>query len=533
MSLHAAFSVTCFAAFSLIVLRRFAHALQLEHYHTDGYLKWFWQGAGLRVYSRCKYAKIIHLFIFAIAASVFFSFGPWEVESVLLGALALVWVAGHYKPATSIKKPFVYTARVKRLFATLFIIEASIIMATLSQGERWFLITAIVFTYSQALLLAVANTAVRPLENFLQKRFKKNARRKLAGKTVVAITGSYGKTGVKEAVAHLLETAYPLLKTPGSYNTPMGLCKIINERMEPHHELFVTEMGATRKGDIKELCELAPPDVGVITATGQAHLATFGTLENIAQTKFELANALRPDGALFINSDYEAARRLAARYTKSGQELITYGLKITADYMPQNIHCGKGGSTFDLKTPTGIIKGISIRPLGRFNVMNAVAAIAVGRRFGISDDKLKAAVATLPQMEHRLELLENPGSYLVINDGFNSNPLGAEQAVETLGYFEEYRKIMVTPGIVDLGAKHEEANFNFGKTSARFCDVVILIHEKRTAPIRAGLLEGGFPEGNIKTFASLAKARPYINKIADARSVVLFENDLPDHMESL
>jgi len=177
------------------------------------------------------------------------------------------------------------------------------------------------------------------------------------------------------------------------------------------------------------------------------------------------------------------------------------------------------------------LENMTIKLLGKLNVINVTAAFAVGRHFGISRESLKAAAATLPQMEHRLQVRENPGSYLVIDDGFNANPVGAAVAVETLGYFEGLQKILVTPGIVDLGGRMEEANFEFGKTAARYCDRVILINRQRTEPIREGLIRVGFAVDKIESFPSLAEARPFINSVADEQSVVLFENDLPDHME--
>ncbi|GMT42764.1 MAG: Mur ligase [bacterium] len=534
MNLAALIAAICWTLFSLVVVRRFAHVLQLEHYHNDGYLKWFFIGGGWRAYSRSIRTYIIHGFVFAAIAGILFSIGSPNAEFILLSLFAILWVAEHYRPKVRVKKVFVFTPRIKRLFAILFIVEASIVITSAAAfaDERGVVIALVLLAYNQWFMLACANLMAQPVEKAIQSFFKKKARAKLSGKLVIAITGSYGKTGAKEAAAHVLERSYPLLKTPGSYNTPMGLCSVINERMEPHHEVFITEMGATRRGDIKELCDLCRPGIGIITSTGQAHLETFGTTENVALTKFELAESLPDDSVLIINGDYEAARRLAGRYLKPGRKLITYGFEERSDYMPKNIRCGKNGSTFDLKTPDSVMENISIRLLGKLNVINVTAAIALGRHLKISDDKIKAALATLPQMEHRLQLLENTGSRLVIDDGFNSNPQGAAAALETLGFFEGYRKIMVTPGIVDLGAKHEEANFNFGKTAARFCDLVILIGERRTKPIRDGLLQGGFAQDRIKTFQSLAEAKPHINRAADEKSIVLFENDLPDHMEA-
>ncbi|MDH5541894.1 MAG: UDP-N-acetylmuramoyl-tripeptide--D-alanyl-D-alanine ligase [Nitrospinota bacterium] len=512
---------------SIMIMTRFIAILQSERYHTDSYLKWVMDGGGLKVYSPVKYDKPLHFVCLAIMASYYFSPYKVHIEQLILTAGAVYWTLTHFRGVKSGKKPFALTARVKRLFVITIALEGLLLFVAYLFGMRMFIALIVLFAYMQPFLIALANIIAKPVEQFFQQGFKRAAMKKIAGKRVVAITGSYGKTGTKEAVAHMLETAYPLLKTPGSYNTPMGLCKVINDEMSPHHEIFVSEMGATRKGDIKELCEIARPSIAVITSIGEAHMESFGSIENVASTKFEIAEALPDDGVLAYNSDYKLARERAGAIP---QRTVTFGFENGAEYRPYNIRCDSRGSTFDLQTPGGVVEGIGIKLLGRLNVINVVAGFVVGELMGVGRDKLKNAAATLPQMEARLQLLST-GSYLVINDGFNSNLLGAKAATETLSYFEGYRRILVTPGIVDLGHKHEVINFDFGKSAARNCDQAILINERRTKPLKNGLLAGGMKPDDIKVFPSLAEAREFIDETVGEGSVVLFENDLPDHME--
>jgi len=518
---------TVWLIMSLMIMIRFIAILQSERYHSDSYLKWVMDGGGLRVYSPVKFDKPLHFVCLAIMASYYFSPYKVYIEQLIMTSCGIYWILLHLKPAGSGKKPFAWTARVKRLFVITIILEAILLWVAYTFGVRLFIASLVLLAYMQPFIIAVANTVAMPVEKFFQQGFKKTAMKKIAGKKVVAVTGSYGKTGTKEAIAHMLEMAFPLLKTPGSYNTPMGLCKVINDEMTPHHEIFVSEMGATRKGDIKELCEIAKPSIAVITSIGDAHMESFGTIENVATTKFELADALQDDGVLIYNRDYDLAREKAKGRV---QKTITYGFEAGAEYRPFNIRCNSKGSVFDLETPSGIVEGISIKLLGRLNVINVVAGFVVGEHLGIAREKLKNAASSLPQMEARLQLLST-GSYLVINDGFNSNLLGAKAAAETLSYFEGYRRILVTPGIVDLGSKHEVVNFDFGKSAAMHCDQAILINERRTKPLKNGLLAGGMKGDSIKVFTSLAEAREFINETVGEGSVVLFENDLPDHME--
>lgn len=514
--------------FSISLLMRFAHVLQAERYHTDAYLKWVWEGGGKKIYFRRDGDQWIHpvaLVLTVILAGSFLT--NFIVESVL-AILAVFLNSRHLRPETGQKKPLVFTDRINRLLAVTGGVELFLILPLYLVRESYAVSAVVAVAYLQPFMLALGNVLCGPIEKRLQEKFKAMAREKLAGKKVIAVTGSYGKTGTKDALAHLLETKYPLVKSPGSFNTAMGLCKTVNDGMAPHHELFVAEMGATRPGDVKELCELVRPSVGIITSVGEAHLETFGSLEKVADTKFELADALPADGLLVYNADYPVARE---RAKGRPQKTVSYALEHPADYMPVNLRCSREGSLFDVKTPRGTVRDVRIKPLGKLHALNVTAAFAVGELLGVDPERMKSAAATLPQAQSRLELIENRGSYLVINDGFNSNPVGAAAAVETLGLFDGMKKILVTPGIVDLGGRHTEANFEFGKTAARYCDAVVLINERRTQPIADGLSAAGFKAENIKTVPSLSEARRWLAEHANENSVVLFENDLPDHME--
>jgi len=528
MNCYLYFSIFCWLVFSLVTLLRFAHVLQAERYHTDAYIKWVLYGGAVTVYSQKKYDKPFHLISITLATIICFLPHSIEINSYLLSAGAIVWLWFHVRVKSGVKKKFVATARVKRLLLITIIVEAIYLTFMRSYGDTILLSQTVILGYFQPFFLALGNSLAKPIETFLQSGFKRKAREKLGDRKVIAVTGSYGKTGTKEAIAHLLETTYPLLKTPGSFNTPMGLCKVINNGLEEHHELFVTEMGATKKGDIKELCQIVSPSIAVITSIGEAHLETFGTIKNVAKTKFELADSLSPEGVLIINSDHPLAEKMAEGRK---QKMVRYGFGEGADFRPANIRCSSKGSVFDLITPSGKIENINIRLLGKLNVINVTAGFAVGTELGIPTTKLINGAGSLRQMESRLELIANSGSYLIINDGFNSNPIGAVSAVETLSYFEGMKKIMVTPGIVDVGEEHDRINFEFGRISAKQCDYVLLINERRTASLKNGLLAGGMNMDRVTVFPSLEKARVYLNKIADDKAVVLFENDLPDHME--
>jgi len=519
----------CWIALGLFFLKKFAHVLQSERYHTDGYFRWVTGGGGVRLFCPEKSDALFHVAAILAALSVLIT--PFSIAPglALLSTGAVYWMAVDIRRKCAPKKDFTVTARIKRIFTFVIILEIVYLWIMSGfVGGRGLVAGTVFLAYLQPFFLAVGNLLALPLEKFFQAGFIRQAKQKLSGRKVIAVTGSYGKTGTKEAIAHMLEGSFPLLKTPGSYNTPMGLCRVINEKMEPHHELFITEMGATRRGDIAELCGFVTPSISIITSIGTAHLETFGSEENVALAKFELADALPADGLLVYNGDYGKARELAETVQRKA---VTYGFEKGVEYRPVNISSGRDGSTFDLATPDGAVEGFKTELLGRLNIINITAAFAVGRILGIPAEKLKTSAESIPPVTARMELISRPGSYLIINDGYNSNPVGAASAVETLSYFRGFRKILVTPGIVELGALHEQLNYEFGKTAAGYCDAVYLINERRTAPLRKGLMDGGMKPENIEIFSALAQARDMLDRTADEKTVVLFENDLPDHME--
>ncbi len=342
----------------------------------------------------------------------------------------------------------------------------------------------------------------------------------------VAITGSYGKTSVKHILNRILEEKYHTLMPPGSYNTPMGITRVIREQLRPVHEAFVTEMGAKNPGDIAELSELVQPQYGILTAIGPQHLETFGSFEAIVATKCELLDALPADGIAVLNFDDGAIRAHAHRMKG---RVVTYGLLGEGlDYSARDIAYHSRGSQFTLVAPGGQTVPFKTKLLGEHNIYNILAAVAMGKELGIAPERAAAAVASLPPVEHRLELKPTANGLIIIDDAFNSNPVGAKKALEVLAAMEGGRKFLITPGLVELGDREAEENRLFGAEAAKACDYAALVGIRQTQPIREGLLAAGFPEGRIFMAADLNAANTYVYGKAVAGDIILYENDLPD-----
>lgn len=470
------------------------------------------------------------LLIFTFCLGLIRFFLPWLVIDILL-YLTLILVSLVYNAMRRLntKKKLVYTARVKRMIAAIFIITALIIIifAILLDISRLSGVLAMLVGM-QLFMNVISNLINHPVEWGVKQYYINDAKRMLKGSPdikIIGVTGSYGKTSVKFYLYTLLKDSFNVLVTPESYNTPMGVVKTVRESLKSTHEIFICEMGARHVGDIRELCDIVHPHHGLITSIGPQHLETFFNMENIKNTKFELADALPDGGMLFLNGDNEYIKEKAKEYKNT----VFYSTEESGTgYRAGNIKVSQMGTEFRVTTPDGDSEVFQMRLIGAHNVINVVGAIAVANKLGVPLSSLKIPVRRLQSVEHRMQLREH-GLVTIIDDAYNSNPVGSKAAVETLKLFDGIR-ILVTPGMVELGDKEEEYNYKFGTYAAECCDHILLVGKKRTRPIYEGALSKGFPEDKLKAFDRLEEALSYAYEIKGlGHKYILLENDLPDN----
>ena len=471
------------------------------------------------------------LLIFTFCLGVLRLFLPWLVLDILLYlTLLLVSLVYNAMRRLNTKKKLVYTARVKRMAATIFILTAVIIALALIflDIDRLSGVLAILVGL-QLIMNVVSNTVNHPVEWGVKQYYINDAKRMLRESKdikIIGVTGSYGKTSVKFYLQTLLKDSFNVLVTPESYNTPMGVVKTIRESLKSTHEIFVCEMGARHVGDIKEICDIVHPHHGIITSIGPQHLETFFNMDNIKNTKFELADALPDDGMLFLNGDNEYIREKAEGY----KNITYYSTEISCidGYKASDIRVSRMGTEFTVTAPDGSQESFKMRLIGEHNVINVMGAIAVANKLGVKLSELKIPVRRLQSVEHRMQLREH-GLVTIIDDAYNSNPVGSKAAVETLKLFDGIR-ILVTPGMVELGDKEEEYNYKFGTYAAECCDYILLVGKKRTRPIYEGVLSKGFSEDKLKAFDKLEEALACAYEIkGQGHKYILLENDLPDN----
>jgi UDP-N-acetylmuramoyl-tripeptide--D-alanyl-D-alanine ligase len=436
--------------------------------------------------------------------------------------------------ANKVKKTLVFTYRAIRLFIinNVLLIFWFALSGVVAGNLQFFVIFLILINILLPFNMFLATVLAYPIEMTIQKKYYKEAQNKIMAMDklkVIGITGSYGKTSTKYFLKTILSEKYNTLMTPESYNTPMGITKIIRAQLNEHHEVFICEMGARNVGDIKELSELTRPSIGIITSIGPQHLETFKTIENVAKTKYELIEALPEDGLAVFNGDNVYCCELAK---KTVIENLLYSINNCRQDIyihAEEIFNTEKGLKFKIKGPDGLNVECQTSLLGKHNISNILAVVCVALKLGLTATEIRVGISKIKPVPHRLELISTNNGVIVVDDAFNSNPTGAKEALETIRELVKGNRIVITPGMVELGTIEIEENKKFGRIMADCCDYAILVGQKRSKPIVEGLLEGNFSRDRIIITASLEEASAKLAKIIKAGDVVLFENDLPDN----
>ncbi len=504
--------------FSLnIEFRRALMMLQQNSYRIDRYGRYLRQSGEMT-----SVVKLLGVIILMIALT------PTAPAWLALGVQSLFLLAVSIKELRrKYKKPLVMTKRVMRIFSTMTVIYAILcaLFSLYQPMENYLSIWSFVGLgcwFASPWLASVAVWVLQPWEDWINRSYIADATKILTSMPsikVIGITGSYGKTSTKHYLQCILSQKYSVCMTPGSFNTPMGVVRTIREHLRPYDEVFICEMGAKQLGDIAEICKIVHPTIGVVTAVGPQHLESFKSIENVQRTKFELIDALPSDGLAVLNNDFPmvASRRV------TGVETIRYTVNPTnnSDYYATDITYTTAGTRFTLHTPDGDL-ALSTPLLGECNVSNLIAAAIIGLRMGVSREQLAYAVEKIEQVEHRLSVKRLPGGVTIIDDAFNSNPSGSSMALDVLAAMPSPR-VIITPGMIELGNEQYELNRQFGEKIVRCCDIAIVVGNYN----REAILEGiGAPEGvQVITADTFLNALTHLPKGAHT---VLYENDLPD-----
>jgi UDP-N-acetylmuramoyl-tripeptide--D-alanyl-D-alanine ligase len=521
------------------------HALQQDDYSNLRFAGWLWASK-----ARLVHGWVAPIYLIGALLQLATSTGTAELLAPALASGAAIVATVKSPRRAPRKKPLVFTGRARRLLAVSIGLAAILFWAGL-QAVGGFaqphylvpasyplsfavLVMALVSIHAAPFVVMAANLCLAPLQASINLRYRVRAHRKLAslGPMVVGITGSYGKTSTKYFTEALLGSRFRVLKTRASFNTILGICRAVNEELGPEHEVLIVEMGAYRRGEIRDMARLTRPHIGVLTAIGPQHLERFGSIETIELAKFELLEALPADGIAVVNNDDPRVRRLAGGLTVP--QVRRYGLDssgVELDMAAESISHGPDGLRFTLVERGGARVTVETRLIGLHNVSNILAAATVARAANVSLREIAGAIGGLQPVPHRLETHTGADGVTIIDDAYNSNPVGASNALDALAEFKTGRKILVTPGMVELGVEQDASNEKFGAKAAATCDFVILVGTRQTSAIRRGLEGQGFAADRLIAVKNLSDGLEALKGIVRSGDVVLFENDLPDLYE--
>ena len=493
--------------------------LQQNSYFPSRYMKW--------VLNAFSGELALNTFVFCVA-SLLFATRLYFAEAGLLAVFAAWKIADAVNVQKKSIKKLAFTGRVKRLFgaALIIFIALSVLFAIDFRKFTFCVILSVVLGVVSPLMTLLIWALTKPIEWAFGKWYVADAKKilkKQNGLTVIGITGSYGKTTTKFILTRILSEKYNTLCTPQSFNTPMGVVRTIREHLKPQTQIFVCEMGAKNIGDIKEICDIVHPAHAIITSVGPQHLDTFKSVDNVFKTKFELADAVgKVSGKCLVNGECEEIKNRIGDRT----DVITFGEG--SKYFAENIKYSAQGSTFTLNLDGEKIN-VTTRLLGKHSVADIVAAAALAHILGVESNDIAFAISALKPTEHRLELKSFEKGSLLIDDAYNSNPVGCLEAVNILGSFEGMKKVIITPGLIELGEKEYESNFNLGLAAAKFCDIIILVGKKRSVPMKDAIDTTDFNKNNLYIANSFKEALDIYRTKLHSNSVLLIENDLPDN----
>ena len=509
--------------FNLAVMLKYdMQMMQQNSYRNERYIKWFKQSC-----DSVNMHRLLLMVCLMAGGSTLFQSSPY-VQIII--AIALVCNAVSVLRKKS-KKPLVFTKRVRRLYfgTLLFSAAAMAVVAAFTEESAYSaaLVALGIAAFSYLATMSV-NWLLKPVEKSINNSFVNDAKRLLAGMPgmkVVGITGSYGKTSTKHYLNRILSEKYSVLMTPGSYNTPMGVVRTVREMMQPYNDLFIVEMGAKNIGDIKEICDIVHPQMGIVTAVGAQHLESFKTIENVQRTKFELVDALPADGFAVVNNDFQ----YVANREVSNVECKRYsvGENSTSDYKAVNIQYSAQGTSFII-VGEGRSIDLTTKLVGECNISNLMAAVIMALKLDVPEQKIKYAVSKIEQVEHRLNVKRTASGITIIDDAFNSNPDGSRMALDVLAGMKGGKRIVITPGMIELGDKQKHFNKLFGEHIAETCDVAIVVGQYNREAILEGIKAKGMPADAVKVADTFAQAQQMMLGFAKAGDTVLYENDLPD-----
>jgi len=489
--------------------------LQLEGYNYIQFIRTKYKNNKMFA---VKFFVDITLLVLAILGKI-----NWIILLIYIIVYLFFSVLYIYKKKFKIKR-YILTKRIFRFYAifiVVWLLTTTIDILSITHCNLF--IKRKLMTISPYILYFISFIINWIFECILLKIYIKKAKVKIKENNVkiIAITGSYAKTSVKHILYKLLIQKYNVVMSPKSFNTPSGICKTINQSDLKNVDYLILEYGAKKVGEIKHLCKLFPPSFGILTGIAEQHLRDFKTLDNIIKTKCELQENLVNEKFMVFNTynDLVANARL--------------------DFNGESYSVGDGGdfyiSDYKAKFDSTLFKvcfgkeeiNVESNLLGFHNAINVCVAIAMAHGLGLRNELIEKGLTYVVPIDSRLCPSRLSNNVLVLNNGYNSNPFSAKCSLDVLNEYVDFKKIVITPGFVEMGKRQYQLNYMFGKQIAKVADEVIVVKSINRNALVEGLSDAKFDMSKV-SFANKFKDIDFKN-FSD--SVILIENDLPDNYQ--
>lgn len=448
-------------------------------------------------------------------------------------------------PKDDFRKKFDWTTKAKVIFLTALSMQifwSSFIVFIFLYGVElsiwagiilWILFFYLLSINSYIVIIQSADLLF-PVEFVIKQKRINKAKQKILelkknGLIIIGVTGSYGKTTTKETIAGILSEKYKVVKTEGNNNTPLGISNTIINKLKSNTEVFVVEMGEYVKGDVLKLCQIAPPEIAVITGINEAHLERYKTMQNAIDTKFEIVDTAH---TVVLNGDDKLILDSYQRFIKLDQKVLFYSSDTDKNnqIFLENLLFDQNGNglSFDLTVQKTELTGIKVPFVSYYIIGNIAAAVIIADTLNLSTPQIRLGISKLKPFDHRMQVVKK-GEIVIIDDTYNGNSTGFKAGIDVLKQFQNRRKIYITPGLVETGYLEKEIHLEIGKDLASVCDIVILIKNSVSDYIKEGLNSKGFKHENIVIYNSAKEAYSSFGKFLKEGDVVLMQNDWSDN----
>ncbi|WP_419838431.1 Mur ligase family protein [Candidatus Poriferisodalis sp.] len=507
---------------------------------------------------------------FAAAAGVVLSGTFWWAPAITAFAVAVGPQGLDIRGRSS---PLAWTRRLVTVAATLAVLWFVLVGVGLLAGLAEPVVSVLLF--GMPLWVDVSLAILAPLEALLSRRWVHRAQQRLdhIDPVRVAVTGSYGKTTIKGYLRQLVEGSRSVVATPASFNNTAGICRSVNEHLVPGTEVFIAEMGTFGTGEIAAMTRWVRPSVSILASIGPVHLERFGSLDRIVAAKAEIFATSR---TAILNIDAYGLRAEADRLAASGLRIIRCSTQDPAadvTVLPADAN-GDGTATtsgsgsgsrsdapvagYDVSINEAAVsrritlfgREIAVGPLGGAAPANVACAVAAASVLGVSDADIASRLGDLPTPDHRRTAARSPAGVMVIDDTYNSNPAGARAALSMLANTDAGRRVVVTPGMVELGRSQAHENRRLGEQAAQIADDVIIVGRTNRTALLGGaagwdqaaakratrgrnmrnlIHDRTDDSATVRCMADLESAVNWVRANLGSGDAVLYENDLPDH----